>query len=300
VNDKIDNIVASVETILNANPGGNGRPSSSPINTELKQKGKRENSNVLDGTSRRATSHQVMTPIGTRSWAEFEEEWRGWVSGWVADRESSDAPAAWWRLVERPTVDALDAIWDRVQLPKFRRYLNRAFIDARIARTSLGLMLVYHLALWEEQGIEGYVEGFLMAGLPAEQSLIDGAESTFGPLPETLKQLWGVHSFVQLRDTSFLVSPNPAHHQLTTAPLMLGVKQDESKPDLTLECLGIASCSSALVLSITRPPGTQGWNDRLKLAERWGAKMGEPSPTTLDELLGGREYWLTELLRSEA
>jgi hypothetical protein len=237
-----------------------------------------------------------MTPIATRPWAEFEEEWRGWVSGWVAVGEASEAPQTWKDLVERLDAESIDAIWGDVDVPSFRRYLKRALIDARIARSRVGLMLVYHVASWEEQGVEGYLEGFIIAGLPAAEHHIDLVEQSVGQLPDVLKQTWRAHSFIQLRDTSFLVSANPAHHELTTAPLLMGIRQHDSKPDVSLECLGIASCAGSLVLSITRPPGAKKWNDRLVLAEHWGAKMGEASPTTFDELLFGRDYWLTDLL----
>ena len=83
-------------------------------------------------------------------WAEYAQNNIGWIEKWI-NVDSHDLqdniPPSWIELVKKPSSTAVQDIWKRANntMPRFLEYLSYAIIEARIASTKVGYVLVYYL-----------------------------------------------------------------------------------------------------------------------------------------------------------
>ncbi|HEX5745268.1 MAG TPA: hypothetical protein VFZ09_03430 [Archangium sp.] len=200
---------------------------------------------------------------------------------------SGEVPEAWLALVKSPDAVHVRELWAPASevLPRFVDYLSRSILDAKIGVCGTGHILVYQLKDWDENRINGYEDGFMMAGKPTPPSCIDRFEGEMGEIPRSLRTLWELHGFVRLKSDEFLKSVDPAQQLFSHTPELLPAKEDRWQAGRRLECLVIVESTYDLMTCLTRQPGTRRWDDLLVSAEYWGNTMRETQYRGIDDLL---------------
>lgn len=231
-------------------------------------------------------------------WSAFLQEWQGWISrlfdAQQADQELGEQiPCSWLHLVEFPNATTIQQLWSGAKnsLPRFLDYLSWAILDARIAESEMGYLLVYQLKDWHEledwykSGVEEYEDGFMMAGMPVEPAVIANFELEVGPIPNSLRYLWLTHGFVQLRNGTFIASLDPCQQKLAHPPVFYPARRDSWQDGRVLDCLGIADVIGEIVPSLSRQPGNLPWQDYIVDVDRWGETMSQSLRFHLDDML---------------
>jgi hypothetical protein len=231
-------------------------------------------------------------------WLSFLRDWQGWIYRLLDAQQAYEEvggqiPQVWLDLVKCPNANTIQNLWVKTEnsLPRFTDYLSWAILDARIAESEAGYLLVYKLKDWEEiiglydSEEVAYENGFMMAGMPIKPSVLADFELEIGSMPDSLRDLWLTHGFVQLRYYNFLVSLNPKQQKLALSPTLFSSRRDSWQKDRVLDCLGIADLTGGSVPSLTRQPGTQAWLDYIVSVDRFGETMSESSQVHLDDML---------------
>lgn len=229
-------------------------------------------------------------------WKRFSQEWSGIVFDFLTNEEvqSSEIPQVWRDLIFSPKPETIQALWSEAssELPRFIDYLAWGILDAKVANSKMGYLLIYYLRSWKEIGLEGYENSFMMAGLPTEPRIIEAFAEEIGDIPSSLKALWRTHGFVQCRNGTFFASLNPGQQELVKKPVFFPQRRDSWRKERVLDCLGIVDISGQIIPSLTRAPGTGIWKDTLVEVDKWGDTMMSGVRTSIDDLLA--DWRLTE------
>lgn len=233
----------------------------------------------------------MMSPDRESAWTSYAHRWGGWIGRWL-DLEETRAlgdqiPQSWVDLVANPCAETIKPIWAGAanSLPRFVDYLTHCILEARVADSQLGYVLVYFLKDWQELGIEEYDDGFMMSGLPTAEHDIAGFEAEVGRLPVSLRSLWLTHGFVQRHDGTFVTSLQPQQQKLAHAPTVYLARQDSWQKGRMLDCLAMADVIGEIVPSLSREIGAQSWDDYIVDVMRWGNSMRENLHVHLDNFL---------------
>lgn len=224
-------------------------------------------------------------------WMSYAHSWGGWISRWL-DLEETQAlgeqiPQSWVELIVNPCAVTIKKVWANTadSLPRFIDYLTHSILEARVAESKMGYLLVYFLKDWQEVDINVYEDGFMMAGQPTPEGDITKFEAQMGTLPASMRTLWLTHGFVQRRDGTFIVSLEPQQQKLAHAPKLYLARQDRWQEGRVLDCLAIADVVGEIVPSLSRQLGTFLWDDYIVDVMRWDDSMAESLRTHIDDFL---------------
>ncbi|MEH2215333.1 hypothetical protein [Nostoc sp.] len=224
-------------------------------------------------------------------WMSYAHSWGGWISRWLDLEEtqalSEQIPQCWIDLIANPCAVTIQKVWAKTadSLPRFIDYLTNSILEARVAESEIGYLLVYFLKDWREVDINEYENGFMMTGLPTPEEDITKFEAQIGTLPASMRTLWLTHGFVQRRDSTFIVSLQPQQQKLVHAPKFYPARRDRWQEGRVLECLGIADVVGEIVPSFSRQVGTSSWDDYIVDVMRWEETMAESLRIHIDDFL---------------
>lgn len=225
-------------------------------------------------------------------WAEYAQNNIGWIEKWI-NVDSHDLqdniPPSWIELVKKPSSTAVQDIWKRANntMPRFLEYLSYAIIEARIASTKVGYVLVYYLREWLDNYREIPFNGFMAAGLPATEKDLRHFESNLGKLPVSIRNIWLTHGFLQLRDESFLTSVLSTQQRLVHAPIPYLNREDNWQNNHFLDCLAIANVNDEIVPGLSKNTDANEWKDDLVIVMRYDKGFTKISADNIDD-------WITD------
>jgi hypothetical protein len=233
----------------------------------------------------------MISPDRKSAWTSYANRWGGWIFRWL-DFEETQAlgeqiPQSWVDIVANPCAETIKKNWTEAadSLPRFVDYLTHSILEARVADSQLGYLLVYFLKDWRELGIEEYSDGFMMSGLPTAADDIAQFETEVGTLPISLRSLWLTHGFIQRHDGTFTTSLQVQQQKLVHAPKMYPARRDSWQKGRVLDCLAIADVMGEIVPSLSRKVGIESWDDYLVDVMRWSDSMRENLHVHLDNFL---------------
>lgn len=224
-------------------------------------------------------------------WMSYANSWGGWISRWLELEETQalgrKIPQSWIELIENPCTVTVKQVWSKsaYSLPRFIDYLTHSILEARVAESEIGYILVYFLKDWREVEISEYEDGFMMAGLPTSEDEITKFEAQMGTLPTAMRSLWLTHGFIQRRDGTFIVSLQPQQQKLVHVPQFYPARRDRWQEGRVLDCLAIADVIGEIVPSLTRQVQTFCWDDYLVDVMRWHDDMAESLRIHIDDFL---------------
>jgi hypothetical protein len=204
-------------------------------------------------------------------WEDFLSEWGAWIpevfsTELQVDLVSSQVPSAWIEAVKHPDVrEAVTALWRPAEqsLPAFVQYLVHETDGLAIGRGDIGCVLIYSVRAFREISLRRYLPGFVFAGTPAPQHLIDAFVASHGPLPDSLIALWRMHSFCRTKE-GFVSSLSSEPQPLVGAPrLLAGARRDTPETEERYDCLAVIDAARPSQLSLIRTAGTRPWEDVL-------------------------------------
>lgn len=225
------------------------------------------------------------------AWNNYHRDWGGWIDRWLSEEEiyklKDRIPPSWIELVINPCAESIQDIWSEnaSHLPLFVNYLSHSILEARIAESQLGYLLVYFLKDWQELGLDEYEDGFMMSGLPTPESLIVQFESEVGALPTSLRSLWLTHGFIQCHSDTFIASLQIQQQALAHAPKIYLEKKDRWQEDRVLDGLAIADVIGEIVPSLSRQVGSLSWDDHIIDVMKWSDSIGRSLHVHVDNLL---------------
>jgi len=158
------------------------------------------------------------------------------------------------------------ALWRPAEreLPAFVQYLVHETDGLAIGRGDIGCVLIYSVRAFREISLRQYLPGFVFAGTPAPQHLIDSFVASYGPLPDSLTALWRMHSFCRTKDEGFVSSVSPEPQKLVGAPrLLTGARRVMAETEERYDCLAVIDAARPSQLSLIRAPGARPWEDVL-------------------------------------
>jgi hypothetical protein len=233
----------------------------------------------------------MTSPNRESGWTNYAHTWEGWISRCLALEETEalgeQIPQSWVDLVADPCAATIQKVWALAvdSLPRFVDYLTHSILEARVADSKIGYLLVYFLKDWRDLGPDGYKDGFMMSGLPTAEEDIARFESGVGILPSSMRTLWLTHGFIQRRDGTFIASLQLQQQKLVHAPSIYSARLDSWQEGRVLDCLAIANVMGEIVPSLTRQVGTLSWDDYLVDVMRWEDTMTESLRIHLDDFL---------------
>jgi hypothetical protein len=225
-------------------------------------------------------------------WDQYAQNNIGWIEEWI-DIDSHDfqgkVPSSWIQLVNTPSSITVQEIWKTADnaMPRFLDYLSYAIIEARIALTKVGYVLVYHLKEWLENYTDIPLYGFMAAGLPATEKDLKHFERNLGKLPISIRNLWLTHGFIQRRDESFLTSVVNSQQRLAQAPYPYLNREDNWQENHFLDCLAIANVNGEIVPGLSKSISSNEWEDNLVIIMRYDKGFTKKSVDSIDD-------WLTD------
>ncbi len=244
-------------------------------------------------------------------WTELLNKWNGVIFKLYNFQQASSeliekVPQPWIDLLELPNQDSIKNIWNYAikSLPKFISYLSWAILDARIAESNAGFLLVYKLKDWNEEinhygdNKIFYEDSNIIAGYPVTESLIAQYESDIGVLPPALRDLWSIHGFIELRDQNLIFSIDSLQQKLSGSPILFTSLKDDYRDGQLSDCLGIAEVNGETIASISRQTGSTIWNDHIVNVDRKTKTTYDTSNARLDDMLSNylfNEWQLPDL-----
>ncbi|CAA6825608.1 MAG: Unknown protein [uncultured Sulfurovum sp.] len=227
--------------------------------------------------------------MNTDVWQQYAANNKRWIKNWVNVENPlpKELPLDWINLVNNPTPTNLKEIWKKTndELPRFLDYLCYAILDAKIAMSRAGYILVYHLKEWEDLGTDGVIDGFMITGLPTKEKTIVHFENNLGKLPLPLRNLWLTHGFISFRDDSFLTSIIEEQQVMVSAPYPYFNRENRWKKGHSIDCLAISNINSEIMSGISKEMNTKEWKDELVDVMKYGKGCSESLHVRLDDLL---------------
>jgi hypothetical protein len=203
----------------------------------------------------------------------------------VADR----VPPSWIAVVQQPDAATAQLLMANLAgvLPRFTDYVCASISGAAIVQVDVGSpMLLLYFPNWFEGPPGVLTAGCWIGGVPSDPAQLKRLESRVGRLPVALKRLWATFSFMSLRDTSRLCSPDERVREFAGAPeLMRGPFIEWDRSVTEDEFLSFATEGYEAFKCLRRSPDSKEWPDHIVRMLRNTRELIGSARSELDDLL---------------